>query len=523
MRRLTSATFACLVVCLTATAANAASPQPRIVGGSNTTIQDYPWQVGVDAASPAPGFFCGGVILDAMHVLTAAHCAREDGPGSPVVAATSYTIILGTTHIDTGDPTTTTALVQTVTPDPLWDGSNHDAAVLTLSSPLVLDGTNRFAIGLAAASPPTGTALTVSGWGDTTFGGTAPDILQQTSVNVTDFNKCRSTYAADDPTSAVLMSTAVLCAAAPGRDSCQGDSGGGLVDFANKLLVGIVSSGKECALDGFPGIYTSVTDAERQFIVDNSGFVSGSPAPQLTGASPALSGTPVAGDVLHCSTGVWSGSPAFTFDFIDQTTGGTVLTSGTAASYSVTGADVGRVIACVVHANGNQATSNRAGPVAAVVTPTPTPTPPPAPTPTPPPVSGPQPPAQPQPKPIVVTPTDTTAPRASVKSAKCTRTRCVLHIAVTDSGFSSGVEGLTATVRTTATKSCVVNHRRRSCTRRSTKTLKAILDKSGDFVIIASNLPYGNHRFSISAVDDAGNTQPIPTTKTTTTRAPRAR
>src|SRR5437764_11536682 len=108
MRRLVSATLACLVAGLTATVADAPALQPRIVGGTDTTIQDFPWQVGVDSTQPAPGFFCGGVILDATHVLTAAHCARVDGPTSGVVPAASYTIILGTTHIDSGDPTSTT-------------------------------------------------------------------------------------------------------------------------------------------------------------------------------------------------------------------------------------------------------------------------------------------------------------------------------------------------------------------------------------------------------------------------------
>ncbi len=42
-----------------------------------------------------------------------------------------------------------------------------------------------------------------------------------------------------------------------GKDSCQGDSGGGLV--CNGILTGIVSFGAECAMRGFPGVYTEVS------------------------------------------------------------------------------------------------------------------------------------------------------------------------------------------------------------------------------------------------------------------------
>lgn len=45
-----------------------------------------------------------------------------------------------------------------------------------------------------------------------------------------------------------------------GADSCKGDSGGPLVcDINGSLtLIGIVSKGKMCNKEGFPGIYTNV-------------------------------------------------------------------------------------------------------------------------------------------------------------------------------------------------------------------------------------------------------------------------
>ena len=62
----------------------------------------------------------------------------------------------------------------------------------------------------------------------------------------------------------------MLCAAAPGRDSCGGDSGGPLIveggGDADDVLVGIVSWGYRCADENFPGVYARVS-AHRDWIV----------------------------------------------------------------------------------------------------------------------------------------------------------------------------------------------------------------------------------------------------------------
>ena len=42
-----------------------------------------------------------------------------------------------------------------------------------------------------------------------------------------------------------------------GKDSCNGDSGGALICDVNgeAILTAIVSHGRDCALDGYPGVY----------------------------------------------------------------------------------------------------------------------------------------------------------------------------------------------------------------------------------------------------------------------------
>ena len=53
-------------------------PDGRIVGGEDAEIEDIPWQISFQTTG---GFhFCGGSIMDATHVITAAHCCDGEGP-----------------------------------------------------------------------------------------------------------------------------------------------------------------------------------------------------------------------------------------------------------------------------------------------------------------------------------------------------------------------------------------------------------------------------------------------------------
>jgi secreted trypsin-like serine protease len=65
---------------------------------------------------------------------------------------------------------------------------------------------------------------------------------------------CASSYPSEE------INESMMCAADPGQDSCEGDSGGPLYDSDNDVVVGVVSTGAEsCADARYPGIYARIS------------------------------------------------------------------------------------------------------------------------------------------------------------------------------------------------------------------------------------------------------------------------
>ena len=65
-----------------------AQDEPKVVGGVEVDIKDYPWQIAL-TSSPNGSGFCGGSIIGDSWVLTAAHCVNGDSPSSVYVRAGS--------------------------------------------------------------------------------------------------------------------------------------------------------------------------------------------------------------------------------------------------------------------------------------------------------------------------------------------------------------------------------------------------------------------------------------------------
>jgi secreted trypsin-like serine protease len=493
--RMVIASAAALVV-----AASACASAEAIVGGAEVSLVQHPYQVALienaDGAAVS-GQYCGGSIRDTLHIITAAHCVFDTpftAQGQP--ATPSQIDVLAGVEDLTLEASGQRPHVASISIDPSYNsaGFEHDAAVLTLSTPLTLNSKKQPAELIDdndwAATPP-GAPVFVTGWGDTMSTPRYPDEVHGVEVNYIDDASCQG----------YLFGTTApdvqVCAAAAGKDSCQGDSGGplvrqfGAVTTGDDRLVGIVSSGVGCANPNGPGLYTEVAqNAIRKFLRQGQPVA----APTIQSA-PVLSGVAAIGQPLTCFRGIWTGSPSFSYQFVRSVAGADVgiAASGPAADYTVTAADAGTSLRCIVTASNPGGTSRAESARTGVV------------------------PGAPQlnpPQPSL----DKNAPVAKVTKTRCTLTRCTLTVKVTDSGFSAGIKTVRATVKSTYRGTCRRNGRRVRCIK--TKTTKPRVKKlsATRFQIIASKLPVGRQLFTLYAIDKANHRQRLATRKTVTTK-----
>jgi secreted trypsin-like serine protease len=249
-------------------------PSSRIVGGSPTTIAEWPWQTATlfdPSLVPGDGFqrqFCGGSLVAPNAVISAAHCAfdvvNNDGRFDPIFfdVVTGRTVLSSNQGQEIG--VSSYFFFSGAAGNPLFNPTEFprwDAILIKLSSPsssptIKLAGPNE-----QAAWAPGRTAF-ATGWGALNDAPPAlevfPDDLREVQVSIIGDSTCASpsVYGIGN----MFISALHLCAGdlAGGRDTCSGDSGGPLVapveDGAFRL-VGDTVSGTGCARPNKPGVY----------------------------------------------------------------------------------------------------------------------------------------------------------------------------------------------------------------------------------------------------------------------------
>uniref|UniRef100_A0A8C2MPL8 Serine protease 38 n=1 Tax=Cricetulus griseus TaxID=10029 RepID=A0A8C2MPL8_CRIGR len=195
--------------------------QGKIFGGTSAPSRKWPWQVSLHFSGI---HICGGSILDAYWVLTAAHCNGLEKP---------------------------------------WLGLHQspihgDVALLQLKSPIVFSD-----FVLPICLPPSNLNLNnlscwATGWGHVSPQGKSLKQLQEVQLPLIPKPLCQLLYGFT-----TYLLPEMMCAGdiKNEKNVCEGDSGGPLVCKVNQTWrqIGIVSWGRGCAHPLYPGVYANVS------------------------------------------------------------------------------------------------------------------------------------------------------------------------------------------------------------------------------------------------------------------------
>lgn len=237
--------LAALAAQLMASSVGAAQPsgpppaEPRVVEGEPASTREHPWMVALVTSAGSP--YCGGALVAADRVLTAAHCVVGRAPAG-------LRVLAGRTDLRTDDGVLSSVRDVWVHPQYQSPLTGDDIAVLTLDR---APGYASIEVNDDPAAYPPGRPATVLGWGYTTEQGPVSQELRRANVPLVADADCAASYRE-------YNQATMVCAgeADGGPDACAGDSGGPLV--AGGRLVGVTSWGSGCGRAGLPGVYVRI-------------------------------------------------------------------------------------------------------------------------------------------------------------------------------------------------------------------------------------------------------------------------
>jgi secreted trypsin-like serine protease len=306
---LASIFMATAAVAQTAEQGDAIDDNSRIVGGEEAVGDSWPWQVAIYQRAVADNgqaskdkfrSICGGSVISARWVLTAAHCFREMSEYN--FGPDDYLVLEGTKQLGKGRQLAVKRIIQHKD----YSGGGQDdialveLAMIARSIPVPLARQPS-----AAMLETVGKSAIVTGFGqlraierkrdpvthevmkdpagkpieffpdnnelvtpENIHTGIDPEgKLRQVELRLVGWQECRDAnnrLKGREHNYDYMKDERQICAGVPegGKDSCQGDSGGPLVGRDEKgffVQVGVVSQGVYCAIAGYPGVYTRVS------------------------------------------------------------------------------------------------------------------------------------------------------------------------------------------------------------------------------------------------------------------------
>lgn len=332
--------LACLAALAGAPAATAtAPPRAASIGGQVIpTPREAPWSVLLTMHSSGGIGSCSGSIIDAAHVLTAAHCTYDGDATRPLG---DYTVTAGIADAsqegDHGEEQAREVTAVRAAPGFVPGQFGDDVAVLRVEPPFDLSADGIAAIPLVnqGSGPTAGDAARLYGWG-------------QVEDGRSDGRLHRLDQALLEPWQCASGVPSVLCAWSATGAACAGDSGGGFVTGSDPpVLLGVSDFVIYPCAAGNLTAYTDLSTLEIHSWLLGDEEPQQAPRAQIR---PLLWGDLESGGTAICDAPDWSGAPSVTTKFLYTTPDSyatQIVQQGSSNKYALGPKDVGHSLTCV--------------------------------------------------------------------------------------------------------------------------------------------------------------------------------
>nr|AAR14095.1 group 3 allergen SMIPP-S YvT004A06 [Sarcoptes scabiei] len=240
------------------------NPSTAIIGGKKSDITKEPWAVGV-LVDEKP--FCGGSILTANFVITAAQCVDGTKPSD-------ISIHYGSSYRTTKGTSVMAKKIYIVRYHPLTMQNNY--AVIETEMPIKLDDktTKKIELPSLLYDPEPDTSVLVSGWGSTNFKSLEySGDLMEANFTVVDRKSCEEQYKQIEADKYIY--DGVFCAGGEYDETYIGYGDAGDPAVQNGTLVGVASY-----ISSMPSEFPSVFLRVGYYVLDIKDIISGKVKPQ---------------------------------------------------------------------------------------------------------------------------------------------------------------------------------------------------------------------------------------------------